>query len=91
MPLSMMALRERFIQHPLLPTAVVEQQNRWRERWGMQPKSPEPGEDWRYYFDPTKLHGGRPDANDEGSLPLPDDLSPWIAQVLDSSPEPDPE
>lgn len=63
MPLSMMALRERFIQHPLLPNAVVEQQNRWRARWGMQPKSPEPGEDWRYYFDPTKLHG-HPSAND---------------------------
>jgi hypothetical protein len=64
MPPSMMALRERFNHHPLLPTAVVEQQNRWRERWGMQPKSPEPGEDWRYYFDPTALHDGRPDAND---------------------------
>lgn len=60
MPLSMMELRERFIQHPLLPNAVVEQQNRWRARWGMQPKSPEPGEDWRYYFDPTKIQGGTP-------------------------------
>lgn len=69
----MMALRERFIQHPLLPNAVIEQQNRWRERWGMQPKSPEPGEDWRYHVeidtktpnDPrrrlrfTLAHGGR--------------------------------
>lgn len=51
MSLSMMALRERFIQHPLLPNAVVEQQNRWRERWGMQPKSPEPGADWRYHVE----------------------------------------
>lgn len=64
MPLSMMELRERFIQHPLLPNAVLEQQNRWRQRWGMQPKSLEPGEDWRFYFDPTKLHDGSPDAND---------------------------
>jgi hypothetical protein len=69
----MMDLRERFIQHPLLPTAVIEQQNRWRERWGMQPKSPEPGEDWRYHVevgdetanDPRRrlrfalAHGGR--------------------------------
>lgn len=53
MPLSLMTLRERFIQHPLLPQAVVEQQNRWRTRWGMQPKSPEPGEDWRYHVDVT--------------------------------------
>src|SRR5690606_19938831 len=60
MPLSMMELRERFIQHPLLPNAVLEQQNRWRQRWGMQPKSLEPGEDWRFYFDPTKLHDGSP-------------------------------
>lgn len=60
MPLSMMTLRERFTQHPLLPNAVVEQQNRWRERWGMRPKSPEPGEDWRYYFDPTEIQGGTP-------------------------------
>lgn len=51
MPLSLMALRERFIQHPLLPQAVIEQQNHWRTRWGMQPKSPEPGEDWRYHVD----------------------------------------
>lgn len=60
MPLSMMALRERFTQHPLLPNAVIEQQNRWRERWGMQPRSPEPGEDWRYYFDPSQIQGGTP-------------------------------
>lgn len=64
MPLSMMALRERFIQHPLLPNAVLEQQNRWRKRWGMQEKSLEPGEDWRYYFDPTALHQGPPNPND---------------------------
>ncbi|MBL4684617.1 MAG: hypothetical protein JKY37_08525 [Nannocystaceae bacterium] len=56
----MMALRERFTQHPLLPTAVIEQQNRWRERWGMQPKSPKQGEDWEYYFDPTLIQGGTP-------------------------------
>ncbi len=60
MPLSMMALRERFTQHPLLPTSVIEQHNRWRERWGMQPRSPEPGEDWRYYFDPSRIQGGTP-------------------------------
>jgi hypothetical protein len=60
MPLPMMKLRERFTQHPLLPTAVVDQHNRWRQRWGMQPRSPEPGEDWRYYFDPTEIQGGTP-------------------------------
>jgi hypothetical protein len=45
---SMIELRERFVQHPLMPSAVVEQQNRWRARWGMQEKTPEPGENWRY-------------------------------------------
>lgn len=58
----MMTLRERFTQHPLLPDEVLEQQNRWRKRWGMQPKSPKPGENWGYYFDPTEIQGGT--AND---------------------------
>lgn len=48
---TMMTLRERFLQHPLLPPAVIEQQNRWRDRWGMQPKQPEPGEDWRFHIE----------------------------------------
>ncbi|MEM9454533.1 MAG: P-loop NTPase fold protein [Myxococcota bacterium] len=56
----MMALRKRFTLHPLLPNAVMEQQNRWRQRWGMQPKSLRPGEDWRYYFDPSSIQGGTP-------------------------------
>lgn len=51
MPPTMITLRERFLQHPLLPPDVIEQQNRWRARWGMQPREPEPGEDWRYHIE----------------------------------------
>lgn len=60
MTTTMMELEKRFVQHPLLPSAVVDQQNRWRQRWGLQPHSPEPSEDWRYYFDPSEIQGKDP-------------------------------
>jgi hypothetical protein len=71
MPPTVMTLRERFLQHPLLPPAVIEQQNRWRDRWGMQPKQPEPGEDWRYHIEVT-----RDSSND------PRERLPQIAEIL---------
>lgn len=57
---TMMELKKRFMQHPLLPSEVIGQQNKWRERWGLQPRSPEPSENWRYYFDPSEIHGTDP-------------------------------
>ncbi|MCB9551934.1 MAG: hypothetical protein H6705_08630 [Myxococcales bacterium] len=62
MTLDMMDLRERFIQHPLLPDEVIQQQNRWRQRWGQPTRAVEPGERWAFYFDPSEL--GLDDPND---------------------------
>lgn len=33
----MMALRERFALHALLPPEVVQEQKSWRQRWGLTP------------------------------------------------------
>lgn len=59
---SMMKLRKRFVQHPLVPNVVIEQQNKWRERWGLQPRTAQPGEDWSFYLDPAPPD--KADAND---------------------------
>lgn len=60
MTLDMMDLRERFIQHPLLPPEVIQQQNKWRQRWGQQQRAVEPGERWAFYFDPSEIQGNDP-------------------------------